>query len=849
MRKEHNFGYKKSLSLNSLMLIAICITFAVTLTIAFFYHDDFSTSMITMSGKVKIEAVGEGVCDCVVAGKTECEDPSHKSIEDTHTANLIITLDQDYEVVIPGMPLGIDANCKIYRSNTSPLLRARIDFELISALTGETVTDSQILISELYGQMISIIEDNNWFLHTDGYFYYVGDVTQPSGAANGTLLLKEIDVTATDKIIHFIDEPIRFPERITSDYSGFAVVFKITFQGIQNYIPQKVRFIYGNQVDNTIDNSQKIFSAFTDVFNYTTDLEYFTYTTSGSDVVINPNPNMIFTPNVELPTKDPDGRTINVVGDGFRGNAQIKSLVIPSSYDKIMPNAFRSSTLASVDMSKSKITELPVGCFQDTDLTKISLPTTMKVLKENCLYNTRLSTITLPNGLTTIEDGVLFNAPLTSIYIPASITSLGDDIFNSPYLVKIVVDNANPNYKDSSDIMMLSKDGKDLMLVASILTFSSLEVPNTVETVSSYAMYNANAKHIYFHEKVATIEDNAFSATYMEEIEVENTNPYLMTDDFALYNKNQTELIMMVDREHSVFTVPETVTKIKGSAFAYCDIGILNIGASVSSIQDTTFDFMTTTSIVVSNSNANFKDDNDIVLLNKNGTILYKYANANQTKTTYTLPTTVTTIERYAFVNSDKLTSITLPSNLDYIRQGAFAYCSEITTITLPTGIVETGYQAFYNCDNFITINLPESVTTIGEYAFYSCDSLTSVTIGNSVTTIGDYAFEYCTSLTSVNIPDSVKTIGEYAFWGCDSLTSVDIPDSVMWIGDRAFYECDSLKYVYCKATTPPALGGSWVFNDNVSGRRIIVPIGSGEAYKTAEYWSKYANDIFEDEF
>jgi hypothetical protein len=99
-----------------------------------------------------------------------------------------------------------------------------------------------------------------------------------------------------------------------------------------------------------------------------------------------------------------------------------------------------------------------------------------------------------------------------------------------------------------------------------------------------------------------------------------------------------------------------------------------------------------------------------------------------------------------------------------------------------------------------------------------------------------------------VNIPDSVTTIGDHAFQYCESLTSVNIPKSVKAIGDKAFYSCGSLKYVYCKATTPPALG-SYVFDDNASGRRIIVPIGSGEAYKTATYWSVYANDIIEDEF
>ena len=169
--------------------------------------------------------------------------------------------------------------------------------------------------------------------------------------------------------------------------------------------------------------------------------------------------------------------------------------------------------------------------------------------------------------------------------------------------------------------------------------------------------------------------------------------------------------------------------------------------------------------------------------------------------------------------------------------------------ITFDGNVTMVGYQAFYNCDNFITITLPDSVTTIGEGAFWDCDSLTSVNIPYSVTTIGNHAFDSCDSLTSVNIPDSVTTIGVGAFYGCISLTSVNIPDSVTTIGGDAFSDCGSLTSVYCKATTPPALGGSGVFFNNASGRRIIVPIGSGEAYKTAEYWSEYANDIIEDEF
>ena len=134
-------------------------------------------------------------------------------------------------------------------------------------------------------------------------------------------------------------------------------------------------------------------------------------------------------------------------------------------------------------------------------------------------------------------------------------------------------------------------------------------------------------------------------------------------------------------------------------------------------------------------------------------------------------------------------------------------------------------------------------ITLIGDSAFRDCTSLTSITIPNSVTSIGKSAFSGCNSLISVTIPDSVTSIGRQAFASCNSLTSVTIGNSVTSIGDYAFAYCHSLTSVYCKPTTPPA-GGSYMFRDNASGRKIYVPTNSVEAYKSAKYWNDYASYI-----
>ena len=187
---------------------------------------------------------------------------------------------------------------------------------------------------------------------------------------------------------------------------------------------------------------------------------------------------------------------------------------------------------------------------------------------------------------------------------------------------------------------------------------------------------------------------------------------------------------------------------------------------------------------------------------------------------------------------------ITFDGEVTMIGNYAFFDCSSLTSVTIGDSVTMIGDDAFNDCYSLTNVTIGDSVTAIGERAFFECSSLTSVTIPDSVTTIGNESFAYCNSLTSVTIGDSVITIGNYAFYGCDSLTSITIPNSVTTIGDGVFDDCDGLTSVYCKATTPPALGGTYVFDSNGSGRKIYVPTASVETYKIADGWSEYADAI-----
>lgn len=136
--------------------------------------------------------------------------------------------------------------------------------------------------------------------------------------------------------------------------------------------------------------------------------------------------------------------------------------------------------------------------------------------------------------------------------------------------------------------------------------------------------------------------------------------------------------------------------------------------------------------------------------------------------------------------------------------------------------------------------------TEIGDYAFYNLKSLTSIEIPTSVTKICNRAFAYCSSLTSITIPANVLEIENNSFRYCDNLTSVTIEATSITIGSDAFnIGTSNNKYtITMLATTPPTIQ---VNSFNVSTlNKIIVPIGTSNAYKTATNWSNYANYIVE---
>jgi TolB-like protein len=257
-------------------------------------------------------------------------------------------------------------------------------------------------------------------------------------------------------------------------------------------------------------------------------------------------------------------------------------------------------------------------------------------------------------------------------------------------------------------------------------------------------------------------------------------------------------------------TIPSSVTGIGHSAFYGCgSLTSINIPSSVTVIGEGAFyGCRSLTDITVDSRNPAYASING-VLFDKTIRTIITYPSGRRAGT-YTIPSSVTTIEHGAFVYCSSLTSISIPSSVTVIGYSAFSGCSSLTSINIPSSVTVIGSESFSGCISLTSINIPSSVTSIGHSAFRNCSSLTSVSIPSSVTSIGDESFKGCINLTNVTIPSSVRNIGNAAFHDCRSLTSITIPSSVTDITPMMFFNCSSLTSVSIPSSVTFIGGGAF---------------------------------------
>lgn len=118
------------------------------------------------------------------------------------------------------------------------------------------------------------------------------------------------------------------------------------------------------------------------------------------------------------------------------------------------------------------------------------------------------------------------------------------------------------------------------------------------------------------------------------------------------------------------------------------------------------------------------------------------------------LPKKCKEIPNSAFENARRLTEVIWPDSLKTISQAAFNDCILLQkfsmlnhnaqdTLALPTTVETIESYAFQNCDNLMSVKL-SAVKQLGTSVFYHCDNLTSAEINADIDHLDEWVFSAC---------------------------------------------------------------------------------------------------------
>ncbi|MDR0696262.1 MAG: leucine-rich repeat protein [Christensenellaceae bacterium] len=460
--------------------------------------------------------------------------------------------------------------------------------------------------------------------------------------------------------------------------------------------------------------------------------------------------------------------------DDFYGQILINVVTLPNGITRIGNNAFRESTLRSINLPSSLIT-IGDRAFKDaTQLKYLEIPDSIKTIGTDAFNNIHIY-IKLPES-PLIENVASLTSGVYGLIVPSAIyNSYFESQAWQPYLSLLHEDDSIEIINDS--YIILSKDNEKILLAYFGIS-PEAKVPNDVTIISSMAfLYNIKLQKVTLPEGLTKIGDRAFYFTIIESIILPSTLKEL--GDESLQSFLLSKLI-----------IPESVTKI-GENVTYGGMIIME------STQPTD----------------NFKiDDVDIILVPANALTTYK--------------------NKWS-IYSDKIYDVSI-SDADYFVSNSVLlyYFGDGENVVIPTGVVEIGEYAFSHRSaqlrdiKIISVTIPSSVKKISNNAFYSNLALASITFSgeSNLEVIGDNAFMNTTSLVNFEWLDSLVTIGDQAFYNssvsdvifsdnskleslgssafrnCKNIVAVILPSNLQKLSAHIFYNCLKIEQIYIRS-------------------------------------------------
>lgn len=445
---------------------------------------------------------------------------------------------------------------------------------------------------------------------------------------------------------------------------------------------------------------------------------------------------------------------VNQIGDGaFEGCGSLENIFVSKDNSYFQSNdgilfANEGKTILAYPAGKKTrdfiipegVTEIANSAFKNCSVQTLIMPETITRIGSESFYNCyNLKAAAVPDGIESLPRGVFaYCGHLTQIGIPASVKEISDKVFDG---CDELTDVYYPGSENEWNAITIGAENDPLSKAsfhwntefsAEDVLYTYFTFTDTGDDTCTVSKYTGFSDAVFIPgtnkegKTVTAIGSSAFSAKPLSSI-----------------------------------IIPDTVTVIGDSAFAYCNsLTEIELPASVTTLGKQVFDYCENLERV-------------------------------------SLPEGLTAIPAAAFRGCAKLEEINLPSALSSINQYAFYDCKSLTSALLPEGLTSIGNYAFSKCTGLLSITIPDNCTSIGINAFSNCTGVTFLHLGNSLSNIGTEAFYNCTGISSVAFPEGLKVLNNGIFGDCTGLEEITIPESVMMINENAFRGCTSLSAVH----------------------------------------------------
>ena len=470
----------------------------------------------------------------------------------------------------------------------------------------------------------------------------------------------------------------------------------------------------------------------------------------------------------------------------------------------------------------------PYAFADNAYLTSVSFPTSLKVIQDQAFDNCEnLDISTLPSSLTELGDYAFQNCAIKTISLGANLTTIGTAPFNNiSTLTSISINTSNPNYSSDSGVLY-DKNKTLLVQYPAGKTSTSYDIPTTVKTVGERALVAAEKlTMVSLPENLDSIGNYAFiGTTNISAVRANMPTPMKINED-CFYPCFSTATLYVPYGKKSLYQ-----STPYWSQFTNIVENQDNTVIATTSTNNELIKIARTQGWIASTATQMTKADAEKV------TDISQAFAGNTSLTSFDefqYFTSVTTLAKKndnygTFDGCSNLKSIKLPSSLTTIDTWAFYGCSNLTNVELPTSVTTIGSTVFYNCRSLSNITIPRYVSSIGSGCFQGCSSLTQINVNSynsnyssvngvlfsydmktiiaypagktsttysipsGVTKVDSYCFYYCTKLTNITLPTTLQEIGYESFYGCNGLTSISLPSSLTTIGASGFRSCSKL--------------------------------------------------------